>query len=196
MYAGLDGFWGLDWKPRLYTSGKCLPPSQQLLASPIFWFLIKACLSLEIIDNNEEKRKRVYVLKSDSDQLTERLPDPACILQSLPTRLLSVPQLPSCALFILASQRLGLGHQALYDLLLFSLAYFTCAWFQRAWPEGVFPCGNVLDYGTGHVSWTLSLIWDQAAWIPVSECELRSCFRAWCFESSLHSLVCREAQMG
>lgn len=71
-----------DWTGSLVCThqASALPLSQQLLASPVFRFLIKACLSLESIGNNEEKRKCVYVLRSDSDQLTERLPDPACIL--------------------------------------------------------------------------------------------------------------------
>lgn len=71
-----------DWTRSLVCTrqASALPLSQQLLASLVFRFLIKACLSLENIGNNEEKRKCVYVLRSDSDQLTERLPDPACIL--------------------------------------------------------------------------------------------------------------------
>lgn len=158
-----------DWTGSLVCTrqASALPLSQQLLASPVFRFLIKACLSLESIGNNEEKRKCVYVLRSDSDQLTERLPDPTCILQSLPTRLLSVPQLPSCALFILASQRLGLSHQALYDLLLF----FPCLFYMCLVPKSLARrCVSLWEgFGlrAGHVSWTLSLIW-QPGYLSLS----------------------------
>lgn len=89
-----------DWTGSLVCTRQANAlPLSQLLASPVFRFLIKVCLSLESISNSTEEKKRVYVLKGDSDRLTERLPGPACILQSPPTRLLSLPQLPSRAVY-------------------------------------------------------------------------------------------------
>lgn len=132
-----------------------------------------------------------------ADQLTERLLGPSLYLQSQPTRLLYVPPAPiSCSVYFGFPEIKSQVTQALYDLLLFSFPYFTCAWFQRAQPGGVFPCGKILNYGAGHVSGTLAFHGGQATWMPVSECELRSCFRTWYFESSLHSLVCCEPQKG
>lgn len=180
-----------DWTGNLVCTRQASAlPLSQLLASPVFRFLIKVCLSLESISSSTEKRKSVYVLKSDSDQLTERLPGPAYILQSPPTRLLSLPQLPSHTLFILASQRLGLSHQALYDLLLFAFLILHVPGSKERSQVVRFPVGRLCTMGLAMTHG------GQAAWTPVSECKLRNCFRAWCFESSLHSLVCCEAQTG
>lgn len=84
----------MDWKPCLYMPGKCFT------TEPVFRVLIEVDLSLENVSNSKEKRKCVYVFKSDAGQLTERLPGPSLYLQSLPTRLLSVPPAPiSCSVY-------------------------------------------------------------------------------------------------
>lgn len=93
MYVGVGGSWGLNWKPHLHMPGKCFT-TERAPGLSCFKFFIKVYLSLENISNSKEKRKCVYVFKSDADQLTERLPGPSLYLQSLPTRLLSVPPAP------------------------------------------------------------------------------------------------------
>lgn len=64
-----------DWTGSLVcTCQASALPLSQLLASPVFRFLIEVYLSLENISNSKEKRKCVCVFKSDAGQLTERLP--------------------------------------------------------------------------------------------------------------------------
>lgn len=148
---------------------------------PLFFFFgfLQKCICLQRTAATEEIRKRFCVLSHDSGLWSGSRPQALFTVCRQGCYQYPASLLVLC-LFGVPKDQVS-SHLALLDLLY--LYYFTCASFQRILPCGVFPCRKVLDYGAGGVSGTPAFTWCPAAWRPVCECELRSCFRACVWET-------------
>lgn len=166
-----------DWT-RSFVPGKC--SATETIPRPFFsWFHRKVYLSIGNSSNSREKRKCVYVLKRDSCLFSEWLPGPSLYLQSANKAAIST-RIPSSALFILASKRLGLKSPG--------SPWPPVALFISLVPGSRAP-GQVACFPVGRF-WTMGLAtsqglwpWCQAAWRLVYDCKRRSWFRFQCLKA-------------